>query len=376
MLRGSLLRAMQRPLPPRGLAAVGDKVPRSCSTRASRRRRSTSPSSRQQEDDVVGLQRVADLIQLQVPGYLAQQTPKAKGIDEVIVYCVNDGAVMDAWAKDQTSRARWSRSSPTRAANDALDVVMTHPGPMGVLGNAVRASRSADDGVIKRRGERAGDAGDSGRRVRAWGDARDDLGAPRARENGGWRKESGRASGARGVAAGGGRRVAAHTRGEMAAVGTHVLALDGGSAAARKLCLPARWSRAPRTRGRAPAARAARWGPRRFQKQTRPFTRGVDDARPAPSSPGSNPSRAGRGKRKCAPRAASHARPGGGEARRRPRWRPPGSAVRSASNLAWRPGRSRGPSPRPRGSPRRSRTRPPRRGCSPSVTSFAAPASA
>ena len=26
---------------------------------------------------------------------------KALGIDEVIVYCVNDGAVMDAWAKDQ-----------------------------------------------------------------------------------------------------------------------------------------------------------------------------------------------------------------------------------------------------------------------------------
>lgn len=37
-----------------------------------------------------------------VPGYLAQQAAlKAKGIDEVLVCSVNDGAVMDAWAKDQ-----------------------------------------------------------------------------------------------------------------------------------------------------------------------------------------------------------------------------------------------------------------------------------
>lgn len=39
---------------------------------------------------------------VQVPGYLeAQKALKAAGIDEVLVYCVNDGAVMDAWAKDQ-----------------------------------------------------------------------------------------------------------------------------------------------------------------------------------------------------------------------------------------------------------------------------------
>ena len=39
---------------------------------------------------------------LQVPAYLAKQSElKAKGISEVIVYCVNDMAVMEAWAKDQ-----------------------------------------------------------------------------------------------------------------------------------------------------------------------------------------------------------------------------------------------------------------------------------
>ena len=38
----------------------------------------------------------------QVPGYLAAQDKlKEKGIDEIIVLCINDGAVMDAWAKDQ-----------------------------------------------------------------------------------------------------------------------------------------------------------------------------------------------------------------------------------------------------------------------------------
>ena len=37
-----------------------------------------------------------------MPGYLAaQEELKKKGVDEVIVYCVNDGAVMDAWGVDQ-----------------------------------------------------------------------------------------------------------------------------------------------------------------------------------------------------------------------------------------------------------------------------------
>ena len=37
-----------------------------------------------------------------MPGYLAKQAElKAKGVSDVIVYCVNDCAVMDAWGKDQ-----------------------------------------------------------------------------------------------------------------------------------------------------------------------------------------------------------------------------------------------------------------------------------
>jgi len=41
-----------------------------------------------------------------VPAYLAKQSElKAKGISEVIVYCVNDMAVMEAWAKDSVRPA-------------------------------------------------------------------------------------------------------------------------------------------------------------------------------------------------------------------------------------------------------------------------------
>ena len=37
-----------------------------------------------------------------MPGYKeATANLKSLGIDEVVIYCVNDGAVMDAWAEDQ-----------------------------------------------------------------------------------------------------------------------------------------------------------------------------------------------------------------------------------------------------------------------------------
>ena len=69
------------------------------------------------------------------------------------MYCVNDGAVMDAWAKDQNvAGSMVTFLADTRCElSEALDVVMTHPGPMGVLGNArcKRFAFYADDGVIK-----------------------------------------------------------------------------------------------------------------------------------------------------------------------------------------------------------------------------------
>eukprot|EP01051_Picozoa_sp_SAG22_P007513 SAG22_NODE_531_length_9422_cov_86.532983_7_plen_101_part_00 len=71
----------------------------------------------------------------------------------MLVFCVNDGAVMSAWAADQGVEGSMvtfladTRSELTKA----LGVVLDHPGPMGVLGNprCKRFAIYADDGVIK-----------------------------------------------------------------------------------------------------------------------------------------------------------------------------------------------------------------------------------
>ena len=71
---------------------------------------------------------------------------KAKGIDEVIFYCVNDGAVMAAWRdsfgiKDGDDFVTFL-GDPSGAFTKALDLEMTHEGPVSVLGN-VRSKRFA-----------------------------------------------------------------------------------------------------------------------------------------------------------------------------------------------------------------------------------------
>lgn len=90
-----------------------------------------------------------------MPGYLEEtDNLKAIGIDEVIIYCVNDGAVMDAWAKDQKvdgSDLITMMGDPSGAVTAALGMTLTHPGPMSVLGYA-RCKRFAmylEDGIIK-----------------------------------------------------------------------------------------------------------------------------------------------------------------------------------------------------------------------------------
>jgi len=89
-----------------------------------------------------------------VPGYKkARNEIRDKGIDEVLVYCVNDAAVMEAWAKDQkiagTNITFFSDTSCK--LTEALDVVLDKPGPRRDLGN-VRCKRFAlyvDNGVVK-----------------------------------------------------------------------------------------------------------------------------------------------------------------------------------------------------------------------------------
>ena len=73
-----------------------------------------------------------------MPGYKAQQMALAeKGIDEVIVYCVNDAAVMAAWAENQgiDKKGIITFMGDTRGElTKALGMEMTHAGPCAVLG--------------------------------------------------------------------------------------------------------------------------------------------------------------------------------------------------------------------------------------------------
>merc|ERR1712176_562922 len=89
----------------------------------------------------------------QVPGYLAKQAElKATGVSEVLVYCVNDGAVMEGWAKDQKVEGSMITflADPRSEMTKALDMVLDVPGVLEKLGNP-RCKRFAlvvDDGVI------------------------------------------------------------------------------------------------------------------------------------------------------------------------------------------------------------------------------------
>ena len=89
-----------------------------------------------------------------MPGYKAARNEiRDKGIDEVLIYCVNDAAVMEAWAKDQkiagTNITFFADTSC--ALTKALDLTMPAAGPMRALGN-LRSKRFAlyvDNGVVK-----------------------------------------------------------------------------------------------------------------------------------------------------------------------------------------------------------------------------------
>ena len=92
----------------------------------------------------------------QIPDYKAKQDAlKKKGIEEVMVFCVNDGAVMQAWAKDQGSRDEDMinfYADPRGELTRALGMELTHPGPVkekGLIGRSKRCVVIAEDGVIK-----------------------------------------------------------------------------------------------------------------------------------------------------------------------------------------------------------------------------------
>lgn len=91
---------------------------------------------------------------MQVPGFLAKEAElKKKGVDEVIVYCVNDGAVMKAWAVDQKVEGSLiTFLADTRGEfTEALGMFMDHPGPKEALGNrrCKRFVLVCENGVVK-----------------------------------------------------------------------------------------------------------------------------------------------------------------------------------------------------------------------------------
>lgn len=71
----------------------------------------------------------------------------------MIVYCVNDPAVMQAWGEDQGIKGSFVSfvADPAADLTKALDMEMTHPGPpsVGIIGRCKRFAIHAVDGEIK-----------------------------------------------------------------------------------------------------------------------------------------------------------------------------------------------------------------------------------
>ena len=99
----------------------------------------------------------------QVPGYLAKQGDLQKlGVDDIIVYCVNDGAVMAAWATDQkVASLKDSEDDPSKILHlyadpyglvtTALGMELTHKGPKmkGLIGRSKRFAMYVVDGKVE-----------------------------------------------------------------------------------------------------------------------------------------------------------------------------------------------------------------------------------
>lgn len=89
-----------------------------------------------------------------MPGYIENQDAlKEAGVDEVIVYCVNDPAVMQAWGEDQKIDGTFVKfvSDAAGALTKALDLEMTDAGPpsVGIIGRCKRFAIYSEDGEIK-----------------------------------------------------------------------------------------------------------------------------------------------------------------------------------------------------------------------------------
>jgi peroxiredoxin len=85
----------------------------------------------------------------------AEQQLQRLGIEEVLVYCVNDGAVMKGWQdsfklEDDDFVKLFGDPAGTFTAQLGLEMDK-HPGPIGVgiIGRSKRFAIYVDDGVVK-----------------------------------------------------------------------------------------------------------------------------------------------------------------------------------------------------------------------------------
>jgi len=98
----------------------------------------------------------------QVPSYLAnEQKLKDVGVDDVIIYCVNDAAVMGAWAeslgvpalgeKGKESSIIHMYGDPYSSVTEKLDLELIASGPkmVGLVQRCKRFALYVVDGVVK-----------------------------------------------------------------------------------------------------------------------------------------------------------------------------------------------------------------------------------
>jgi peroxiredoxin len=93
---------------------------------------------------------------VQVPGYIEKANEfRELGVEEVIIWCVNDGAVMDAWGKDQEiSKADGLitfMGDPAAELTDKLGIQLSHAGPasVGIIGRSKRTAMYCENGMVK-----------------------------------------------------------------------------------------------------------------------------------------------------------------------------------------------------------------------------------
>jgi peroxiredoxin 5 len=82
---------------------------------------------------------------------------KAAGVDEIMIYSVNDGAVIEAWSEDQGVPLEMNDgmlhlfADPYGQVTEALGMEMTHMGPLakGLVGRSKRFALYIVNGVVK-----------------------------------------------------------------------------------------------------------------------------------------------------------------------------------------------------------------------------------